>query len=140
MGREALWIVPFEDATGEGLESGELGGTQVLRDVESAGVYKLLKAKAGWRLRDRPRLSEILLLGTNCHDTTLPGDTRLTFVYLLDAGKERKSLFWEEKVLPQRWYVVGGSFYAGCGNKGFIWITGLFGDWAPLASVRMEGS
>ena len=105
MGREALWIVPFEDATGEGLESGELGGTQVLRDVESAGVYKLLKAKAGWRLRDRPRLSEILLLGTNCHDTTLPGDTRLTFVYLLDDGNERKSLFWERLILPQKWYI-----------------------------------
>jgi dUTP pyrophosphatase len=42
---------------------------------------------------------------------------RLTFVYLLDAEKARKSSFRESVVLPQRWYIDLGDVVA-CGLQG----------------------
>lgn len=66
-----MFCTGVEHASGDGLQGGELRGAQVLRDVEGAGVDKLLKAKIGWGLGDRPEGDEILVLGTDCHDTTL---------------------------------------------------------------------
>jgi dUTP pyrophosphatase len=48
---------------------------------------------------------------------------RLTFVYLLDAGNERKSLFCDALVLPQRWYVDLGDLVAGVENRALIWVS-----------------
>ena len=44
-------------------------------------------------------------------------------MYLLDAGNERKSLFREPVVLPQRWYVDSGDVVAYVDNKAFIWVS-----------------
>jgi hypothetical protein len=44
-------------------------------------------------------------------------------VYLLDAGKRRKSLFREPVVLPQRWYVDLGEVMGCVENKAFIWVS-----------------
>ena len=63
--------VGMEDARGDGLQGGELGRAQVLRNVEGACVDKLLKAKVGWGLGEGPRGGEILVLGTDGHDTIL---------------------------------------------------------------------
>jgi hypothetical protein len=66
-----MFCTGVEHACGDGLEGGELRGAQVLRDVEGAGVDKLLKAKTGWGLGDRPGRGEVLVLGTGGHDTIL---------------------------------------------------------------------
>ena len=134
MGGE-MFCVGVKHARCDGLEGGELGEAQILRDVESAGVDELLKAKAGLGLGDRPR-GEVLILGTGSHDTTLLRLRWFTFVYLLDAGNARKSLFWEWLILPQKWYVDWRFFMRACGYKGFIWITGRFGETAVGGSRR----
>jgi dUTP pyrophosphatase len=46
-----------------------------------------------------------------------------TFVYSLDAGQERKSLFYEAVVLPQRWYVGLGDLVGRADNKAFICVS-----------------
>ena len=58
------------------------------------------------------------MLSTDGHDTTLLSDTRLAFVYLLDDGKGRKSLFWEPEILPQRWYIRLNHFVRAVDIKG----------------------
>jgi hypothetical protein len=44
-------------------------------------------------------------------------------VYLLDAGKRRKSLFRKPVVLPQRWYVDLGDVVGCVDKKAFIWVS-----------------
>jgi hypothetical protein len=44
-------------------------------------------------------------------------------VYLLDAGNERKSLFREAEILPQRWYVDLGDPVGCVDNRAFIWVS-----------------
>ena len=44
----------MEEARGDGLQGGELGGAQVLRDIQGASIDKLLKAKTGWGLGEGP--------------------------------------------------------------------------------------
>jgi hypothetical protein len=48
---------------------------------------------------------------------------RLTFVYSLDAGNERKSLSQKAKILPQRWYVGLGDVVRYVDNRAFIWVS-----------------
>ena len=48
---------------------------------------------------------------------------RLTFVYLLDAGNERKSRFRKTKILPQRWYVSSDDLVADVDNRLLICIS-----------------
>jgi hypothetical protein len=61
----------------------------------------------------------------NGHDTTLlmMHAAWLTFVYLLDAGKGRKSLFSERLILPQRWYVDLGDVVGCVDNKVFMCVS-----------------
>jgi len=66
-----MFCAGVEHSGGDGLQGGELRGAQVLRDVEGAGVDELLEAKIGWRLGDRPEGGEVLVLGTDGHDTIL---------------------------------------------------------------------
>jgi hypothetical protein len=44
-------------------------------------------------------------------------------VYLLDAGKRRKSLFRVPVVLPQRWYVDPGEVVGRVDDKAFILVS-----------------
>ena len=115
----------LEDVGGDGLQGGELGGAEILGDVDGTVVDKLLEAKArrglggtGWR-------NDVHRFRADGHDTTLliMRHARLTFVYLFDAGNERKSSFCESVVLPQRWYIDLGSV-AGCvDNRGIYCVS-----------------
>jgi hypothetical protein len=49
-------------------------------------------------------------------------------VYSLDAGKGRKSLFWEGEILPQRWYVDLGDPVGCVDNKAFILVSMTMGE------------
>jgi hypothetical protein len=66
-----------------------------LGDVDGAVVDKLLEAKAGSGLGGAVWRDDGQMFRADGHDTTLlmMRHARLTFVYLLDAGKGRKSLF-----------------------------------------------
>jgi len=68
---------------------------QILGDVDGAVVDKLLEAKAGSGLGGAVWRDDGQMFRADSHDTTLlmMRHARLTFVYLLDAGKDRKSLF-----------------------------------------------
>jgi hypothetical protein len=57
----------------------------------------------------------------------------LTFVYLLDAGNERKSLFCESVILPQRWYIELGDVLGYVDNKAFICLS------MTMENVRFSG-
>jgi hypothetical protein len=72
----------------------------------------LLKAKAGSGLGGAIWRDDVQMFRANGHDTTLlmMRTAWLTFVYLFDDGKWRKSLFSEPLILPQRWYVDGATF------------------------------
>ena len=95
MSCQVLWIAAMKDPAGNSLERGELGGVQILGDVDGAGVDKLLKAKAwggfsGAIWRDRvwtldgslPRWlsSECALHGLrSCTYWTLEGTGKVSF-------------------------------------------------------------
>ena len=91
-------------------------------DVDGAVVDKLLKTKAWGGLGAAVCGDDVRMFRADGHDTTLlmMRTAWLTFVYLLDAGNERKSLFWERVVLPQRWYVDLGDVVGCVDNKAFI--------------------
>jgi hypothetical protein len=98
------------------LQGGELRLAKILRDVHGATVDKLLDTKAGGGFGERLRRDDVLTSYTDGHDTTLLMITTLawlTFVYLLDDGRERKSSLLKTLVLPQRWY-IGVRGFVGC--------------------------
>src|SRR5260370_20578161 len=93
-GCEAFRLGP-KDESGDGLQGGELCVAQILCDVDGTVVDKLLEAKAGSGLGGAVWRDDVRVFRGDGHDTTLlmMRHARLTFVYLLDAGKRRKSLF-----------------------------------------------
>ena len=66
-----MFCTGVKDTGGNRLQGGELRGAEVLCDVEGASVDELLKAKIGRGLGDRPEGGEVLVLGTDGHDTIL---------------------------------------------------------------------
>jgi len=68
---------------------------EILCDVDGAAVDELLEAKARGGLGGAVWRDDVRVFHDDGHDTTLlmMRHARLTFVYLLDAGNERKSLF-----------------------------------------------
>ena len=118
MGGEVLRF-GLKDKWGDGLEGRELRRTEIFCDVDGAVVDKLLKTKAGSGLGGAIWRDDIQMFRADGHDTTLlmMHTAWLTFVYLLDDGKGRKSLFSERLILPQRWYVDPGDFVGFVDNK-----------------------
>ena len=92
---------------------------QVLCDIDGAVVDKLLEPKAGSGLGGAVWRDGGQMFRGNGHDTTLlmMRHAWLTFVYLLDAGKERKSLF------ESPWFSPKGGMSIGVMLWG-VWITG----------------
>ena len=97
----------LKDKRADGLEGRELRRAEILCDVDGAVVDKLLKAKAGSGLGGAIWRDDVQMFRADGHDTTLlmMRSGWLTFVYLLDDGKWRKSLITGRLILPQRWYV-----------------------------------
>ena len=87
-----MFCTGVEHSGSDGLQGGELRGAQVLRNIEGARVDELLKAKIGWGLGDRPEGGEVLVLGTDGHDTILL--MKLAYVRVLIGRwkEEEKSL------------------------------------------------
>ena len=114
-----------KNESGDGLQGGELGMTEILCDIDGAAVDELLEAQARGGLGGAVRGDNVRVFGGDGHDTTLlvMRHARLTFVYSLDAGNERKSLFRKAKILPQRWYVDLGDLVAGVDNEALICIS-----------------
>ena len=84
-----------KDESGYGLQGGELRVAEILGDVDGTVVDELLEAKAGGGLGGAVCGDEVQMFRDDGHDTTLlmMRTAWLTFVYLLDAGTRRKSLF-----------------------------------------------
>jgi hypothetical protein len=90
VGGETFCLGP-EDEGGDGLEGGELGGAEVLRDVDGSVVDKVLEAKAGRWLGDHAGAKEVLILSTDGHDTTLLEAAAYVRVLIGRRNEEEKS-------------------------------------------------